>query len=158
MKKNLLFLLLGLVYILSVAGLLMIHVQLIVGRAERRMAMLEILLLLVPVVVFCVCWARGTWIPEEKQPAEPHEPDTGCADIDMAESAERFYRMVDEDGLSEREKEVAWLIYRGFTNRQIAEELFIAETTVKKHVTHIFEKTNVTGRKELKEKWRHKGK
>ena len=53
--------------------------------------------------------------------------------------------------MSEREKEVAWLICRGFTNRQIAEELFIAETTVKKHVTHVYEKCGVSGRKELKE-------
>lgn len=53
--------------------------------------------------------------------------------------------------LSERELEVAWLCYRGYTNRQIGEELFIAETTVKKHVSHIYEKLGVTGRKEFKE-------
>lgn len=53
--------------------------------------------------------------------------------------------------LSERELEVAWLLYRGYTNRQIGGELFIAETTVKKHVSHIYEKLGVTGRKEFKE-------
>ena len=37
----------------------------------------------------------------------------------------------------------------------IAEELFIAETTVKKHVTHVYEKCGVSGRKELKEHWRN---
>lgn len=56
--------------------------------------------------------------------------------------------------LSKREMEVAWLLYRGYTNRQIAEELYIAETTVKKHVTHIYEKVQVFGRKEYKEKLR----
>ena len=35
------------------------------------------------------------------------------------------------------------------------EELFIAETTVKKHVTHVYEKCGVSGRKELKEHWRN---
>lgn len=35
---------------------------------------------------------------------------------------------------------------------QNAEELFIAETTVKKHVTHIYEKCGVSGRKEWKDK------
>lgn len=54
--------------------------------------------------------------------------------------------------LSKRETEVAWLLYRGYTNRQIAEELYIAETTVKKHATHIYEKMQVSGRKEYKEK------
>lgn len=56
--------------------------------------------------------------------------------------------------LSKRELEVAWLLYRGYTNRQIAEELYIAETTVKKHITHIYEKVQVSGRKEYKEKLR----
>lgn len=55
-------------------------------------------------------------------------------------------------GLSEREHEVAWLRYRGRTNRQIGEELFIAETTVKKHVSHIYEKMGVCSRKEFRGK------
>lgn len=53
-------------------------------------------------------------------------------------------------GLSERELEVAWLLYRGCTNRQIGEELFIAETTVKKHVTHIYQKLEVYSRKDFR--------
>ena len=35
--------------------------------------------------------------------------------------------------------------------RSIGEELYIAETTVKKHATHIYEKLQVSGKKELKE-------
>ena len=53
-------------------------------------------------------------------------------------------------GLSERELEVAWLLYRGYTNRQIGEELYIAESTVKKHVSHIYQKMNVYSRKEFR--------
>lgn len=52
--------------------------------------------------------------------------------------------------LSERELEVAWLLYRGYTNRQIGEALYIAETTVKKHVSHIYQKTEVQSRKEFR--------
>lgn len=52
--------------------------------------------------------------------------------------------------VSERELEVAWLLYRGYTNRQIGEELYIAETTVKKHVSHIYQKLAVYGRKEFR--------
>ena len=54
--------------------------------------------------------------------------------------------------MTNREAEVAWLLYRGYTNRQIGEELFIAETTVKKHVSHIYEKMQVSGRKEFRAK------
>ncbi|NLK28745.1 MAG: hypothetical protein GX306_10450 [Clostridiales bacterium] len=42
------------------------------------------------------------------------------------------------------------MIYHGHTNLQIAEELYISETTVKKH-THIYQKLDITGRKERKE-------
>lgn len=55
-------------------------------------------------------------------------------------------------GLTNRELEVARLLYLGCTNRQISGELFIAETTVKKHATHIYEKMQITGKKELREK------
>ncbi len=63
----------------------------------------------------------------------------------------QFHTYMTQGALSEREIEVAWLIYRGYTNLQIAEELYISETTVKKHATHIYEKLKITGRKELKE-------
>lgn len=70
----------------------------------------------------------------------------------MEEAMEQFGSWCDKYELSEREAEVAWLLYRGYTNRQIAEELYIAETTVKKHASHIYEKAEVSGKKELKEK------
>lgn len=65
---------------------------------------------------------------------------------------ETFRRLALNSELSRREMEVAWLLYRGYGNRQIAEELYISETTVKKHVTHIYEKTQVNGRKHYREK------
>jgi DNA-binding NarL/FixJ family response regulator len=40
-------------------------------------------------------------------------------------------------GLSPRELEVAALVARGMTNRQIAEELVITEGTAANHVKHI---------------------
>lgn len=53
--------------------------------------------------------------------------------------------------LTRRESEIGLLIMNGYSNLQIAETLFIAETTVKKHVSHIYEKAGVSGRKALKE-------
>ena len=68
-----------------------------------------------------------------------------------------FLKVTQEYVLSERELEVAWLLYRGYTNRQIGEELYIAETTVKKHVSHIYQKMEVYSRKDFRERVR-KGK
>lgn len=50
--------------------------------------------------------------------------------------------------LTERERQVLNLIRRGQRNREIARELSIAESTVHKHVQHIFEKLNARNRAE----------
>ena len=50
------------------------------------------------------------------------------------------------DDLSEREREVFRLIAGGLSNGEIAQELYISETTVKTHVTHILQKLNLRDR------------
>ena len=57
---------------------------------------------------------------------------------------------VDRAGvLSLREREVAVLVARGLTNRQIAEELIISERTAEGHVDHIRDKLGVHNRAEV---------
>ena len=51
--------------------------------------------------------------------------------------------------LSRREFEVARLAAKGYTNAQIAEELFISIETVKRHMSTIFEKLGIDSRKQL---------
>jgi len=51
--------------------------------------------------------------------------------------------------LSKREKDVLKLILEGKTNEEIAKKLFISINTVKKHLSHIFNKTEVHNRTEL---------
>lgn len=52
--------------------------------------------------------------------------------------------------LTRQEKLIAELVSRGLTNREIGEELYISETTVKKHISNIFEKTGISSRRELR--------
>lgn len=88
-------------------------------------------------------------IGSEQKDAAAHEK-TAAKTVDIRIVRQIFESAVEEYGLSGREEEVAWLLYRGYTNRQIGEELFIAETTVKKHVSHIYAKMQVMSRKEFR--------
>jgi len=51
--------------------------------------------------------------------------------------------------LSDRERQIAFLIARGLKNRDIAHELSISENTVKRHLQSIFSKTGTRDRLEL---------
>ena len=50
------------------------------------------------------------------------------------------------DDLTERELGVLRLIARGLSNAEIANELYISDTSVKTHVTHILQKRNLRDR------------
>lgn len=53
------------------------------------------------------------------------------------------------DPLSLRELEVLALIALGLSNQEIADRLFVGVSTVKKHITHIYEKLNVNTRPQV---------
>lgn len=48
--------------------------------------------------------------------------------------------------LTQREKDVLLLVKKGYTNKEIAQELYVTEFTVKSHVSSIFKKLNVPNR------------
>lgn len=52
--------------------------------------------------------------------------------------------------LTRQEKQIASLVKKGMTNREIGEELCISEATVKKHMSNIFEKLKIGSRRELR--------
>lgn len=51
--------------------------------------------------------------------------------------------------LSRRENDIALLAVDGFTNKQIAAQLFISENTVKSSLKNIFTKLNIKSRRDL---------
>jgi DNA-binding NarL/FixJ family response regulator len=76
------------------------------------------------------------------------DPAVATGLIDRYTSFARQAEVRDASPLSERETEVLVLVSKGKTNREIAEELFISEKTVKNHVTSILRKLDATDRTE----------
>lgn len=56
---------------------------------------------------------------------------------------------IEAESLTEREKEVLGLIGQGHTNKEIAAQLSIVESTVKKHVRNILDKLHLRNRVEV---------
>jgi DNA-binding NarL/FixJ family response regulator len=65
-----------------------------------------------------------------------------------AEIAAQLAEYIGDETLTARELEVLNLLSGGNRNRDIAEQLFISEETVKVHVKHIMEKLNASDRTE----------
>jgi DNA-binding NarL/FixJ family response regulator len=65
---------------------------------------------------------------------------------------ERLRHPVEPDpvaaSLTDREREILALIADGYTNRQIGEQLFLAEKTIKNYVTSVLSKMGMTRRTE----------
>jgi DNA-binding NarL/FixJ family response regulator len=57
-----------------------------------------------------------------------------------------FYVEAIVEPLSEREREVLQWLASGASNREISRQLYITESTVKRHVYNIFSKLNVRNR------------
>ena len=80
---------------------------------------------------------------ETQEAPEPSEPE-GVGP--RKELKERIEEVKEEYRLTPREKEFVELIYRGKSNKEIAEMLFLSESTVKTHIYNIFRKMGVKNR------------
>jgi DNA-binding CsgD family transcriptional regulator len=79
------------------------------------------------------------------------------SDLSDGDAADQLPEIIDElesTQLTRREHEVLLLIIRGMSNRDISNELTIAEVTVKKHLTSVYRKLRVSNRRELFQSFR----
>ena len=75
---------------------------------------------------------------------------SGSSLIDSNTAKQAMERLTQLPGseLTEREREVLALVARGFTNKQIADTLFVSEKTARNHVSHILDKLGLSRRSE----------
>jgi two-component system, NarL family, response regulator DevR len=75
---------------------------------------------------------------------------SGQSLIDMNTAKQAMERLTQIPGseLTEREREVLTLVARGYTNKQIADKLFVSEKTARNHVSHILDKLGLSRRSE----------
>jgi DNA-binding CsgD family transcriptional regulator len=99
----------------------------------------------------CVQGRSGRWLTLQASLTEPR-PDRPAETVVViapagSQKVARLYTIA--YGLSPREKEVADLVVRGYSTKQISAALYISEYTVQVHVKHVFEKVGVRSRREL---------
>ncbi len=69
-------------------------------------------------------------------------------DSNTAKQAMEHLEQIPGSELTEREREVLTLVARGYTNKQIADTLFVSEKTARNHVSHILDKLGLSRRSE----------
>ena len=72
------------------------------------------------------------------------------AAVQQKTDREIFEHFAVRHDLSVREKEVLRYLLDGCTNSEIAEKLFVSESTVKFHVHNLLQKTGCSGRAQLR--------
>lgn len=73
------------------------------------------------------------------------EPSKEIRTLTASEAYESYRKL----GLTNREAEIAIQICKGLSNAEIAAELCISETTVKKHISNIFDKLGINRREQI---------
>lgn len=81
--------------------------------------------------------------------AKPEQPNGTVIFIEPAGPREITWLRTSAYGLSPREREVVDLVLRGASGKQIAKTLYISEYTVQDHLSNIFDKVGVRGRRAL---------
>lgn len=88
---------------------------------------------------------------KESQPETISPPPPAKAPAYTTLTIEEIRYLLRENHLTERELEIALSIWKNMPNKEIASNLFISESTVKKHTTSLYKKLQITNREQLKQ-------
>jgi DNA-binding CsgD family transcriptional regulator len=99
----------------------------------------------------CVKARSGRWLTLQGAltEARPDEPSGTMIFIEPAGPKEMTWLKTSAYGITPREREVVELVLRGASGKQISATLYISEYTVQEHLSNIFDKVGVRGRRAL---------
>jgi DNA-binding CsgD family transcriptional regulator len=99
----------------------------------------------------CVKARSGRWLTLQGAltEARPDEPSGTMIFIEPAGPKEMTWLKTSAYGITPREREVVELVLRGASGKQISDTLYISEYTVQEHLSNIFDKVGVRGRRAL---------
>lgn len=107
---------------------------------------------LIPLIYGTIIYLIIDWlliIQTKKLPAEPSAKANPYFTLDV----QRATQILARKGFSPRECHVALKILDGSSNKEIAQQLFISESTVKKHIQNMFRKCDVSDRQSFIEQY-----
>lgn len=134
----------GLVY----AATSIVWVVFLRGSAVVETAVILVVVALVMNRSWLAALVRSRDAEGQGEPSAPEEPADAASRLAQS-IAERCDEVAREHALSPRETEVFRLLAQGRTCPFIQEELVLAESTVKTHMSHIYAKLEVGGRQEM---------
>lgn len=122
------------------------------GQMEPGRAVLQEILMCLRPILYGFAFRVLVKSPEKKGTMLPEE----IEQMNMPEQEKTSEPMMNclNYGLTKRESEIVKLVLLGLSNREIGEQIYIAESTVKKHMSNIFEKMEVQNREQLKQKFK----
>jgi DNA-binding CsgD family transcriptional regulator len=99
----------------------------------------------------CIKARSGRWLTLQGAltEAKPGQPGGTMIFMEPAGPKEMTWLRTSAYGLTPREREVVDLVLRGASGKQISETLYISEYTVQEHLSNIFDKVGVRGRRAL---------
>ncbi len=99
----------------------------------------------------CLKRRKAAQLVAAEEAAEPEDAKSPeFAALTPAERTALVAEAFSTSGLTKKELQVASLLLVCETRREIAEQLFISEDTVKSHLSHIYKKTGVSSRQEFR--------